>query len=247
MTSAASLAWAALAAALLLAPGPAPDGRAPDGPAPRRMARGGPARAGSAGTPVLRLVAAVSVGAACVALLGPLPGAAAAAVLVPSAAWAVGPLVARTATSGADRRLPLCLDLVAAGLGSGLPLPAALELAAPAASPAVADDLGQVATLLRLGADPVEAWRTLTDHPELDAVARIACRSAHSGARLARTLESLADRLRAEHTAQAVARAHRAGVQALAPLGLCFLPAFLCLGVVPVVVGVARTAFGALP
>jgi hypothetical protein len=29
----------------------------------------------------------------------------------------------------------------------------------------------------------------------------------------------------------------------MAPLGLCFLPAFVCLGVVPVVLGIARTAF----
>jgi hypothetical protein len=33
----------------------------------------------------------------------------------------------------------------------------------------------------------------------------------------------------------------------MAPLGLCFLPAFVCLGVVPVVVGIAKGVFGALP
>ncbi|MDQ3055153.1 MAG: type II secretion system protein F, partial [Actinomycetota bacterium] len=39
-------------------------------------------------------------------------------------------------------------------------------------------------------------------------------------------------------------RAQRAGVALMAPLGLCFLPAFVCLGVVPVVVGIASRVFG---
>jgi hypothetical protein len=33
----------------------------------------------------------------------------------------------------------------------------------------------------------------------------------------------------------------------MAPLAACFLPSFVCLGVVPVVVGVARNVFGVLP
>ena len=32
----------------------------------------------------------------------------------------------------------------------------------------------------------------------------------------------------------------------LLPLGLCFLPAFVCLGIVPTVVGIAGPAFGML-
>ena len=35
-------------------------------------------------------------------------------------------------------------------------------------------------------------------------------------------------------------RARRAGVQAVGPLAACFLPAFVLVGVVPVVVGVAQ-------
>jgi hypothetical protein len=33
-------------------------------------------------------------------------------------------------------------------------------------------------------------------------------------------------------------------VWVLAPLGLCFLPAFVCLGVAPMVLGIARNVFG---
>jgi pilus assembly protein TadC len=41
-----------------------------------------------------------------------------------------------------------------------------------------------------------------------------------------------------------VARAERVGVWTLLPLGCCFLPAFVCLGVLPVVLGVAGQVLG---
>jgi pilus assembly protein TadC len=34
--------------------------------------------------------------------------------------------------------------------------------------------------------------------------------------------------------------AQRAGVLITVPLGLCFLPAFVCLGIVPVIAGLAK-------
>ena len=40
----------------------------------------------------------------------------------------------------------------------------------------------------------------------------------------------------------AQARAQRAAVLITGPLGLCFLPAFLVLGIAPVVIGLAREA-----
>ena len=44
-------------------------------------------------------------------------------------------------------------------------------------------------------------------------------------------------RIQVEHLA--AASAERAGVLISGPLGLCFLPAFICLGIIPVVVGLA--------
>ena len=40
--------------------------------------------------------------------------------------------------------------------------------------------------------------------------------------------------------------AERAGVAISGPLGLCFLPAFICLGIVPVVVGLASSVLGSI-
>ena len=51
-------------------------------------------------------------------------------------------------------------------------------------------------------------------------------------------IAALADDLRADRAVAAEAAAQRAGVLIVLPLGLCFLPAFLLAGLVPVVVAV---------
>ena len=76
----------------------------------------------------------------------------------------------------------------------------------------------------------------------LAAFARAAARSAGTGAALARVARTECARLRAELTDAAQARAQRAAVLITGPLGLCFLPAFLVLGIAPVVIGLAGEA-----
>jgi Flp pilus assembly protein TadB len=141
----------------------------------------------------------------------------------------------------------LVLDLSAAALRSGKPLAVALALAAPAGEPAVAAALDRVARLAELGADTEQACADLPRDGPLGEVRRTAMRSASSGLRLAAGFERLAGELRADRAAAAAARAQRAGVYAIGPLAACFLPAFVCLGIVPVVVGIARSAVGVLP
>jgi pilus assembly protein TadC len=102
--------------------------------------------------------------------------------------------------------------------------------------------LRRVAGLLALGADPTAAWAGARSTPELAAFARAAGRSAGTGAALARSARTEGTRLRAALTDAAEARAQRAAVLITAPLGLCFLPAFLVLGIVPVVLGLADDA-----
>jgi pilus assembly protein TadC len=95
--------------------------------------------------------------------------------------------------------------------------------------------LTQVATELRHGSPADEAWRHVADLPGGDRLARVASRSAERGTALTRALDRQAADLRAARAAAAEASARRAGVLVVVPLGLCFLPAFLLTGVVPVV------------
>jgi hypothetical protein len=97
--------------------------------------------------------------------------------------------------------------------------------------------LDAVAAMLALGADPATAWRPADLDEDLAPLAAAARRSAAGGAGLAQAVREHAAQLRQETAAASIRAAGRAGVLMTAPLGLCFLPAFLCLGLAPVVVG----------
>ena len=108
--------------------------------------------------------------------------------------------------------------------------------------PPLGAELATVAALYRLGAEPRRAW---ADVPEpLAGLGRVLVRTGESGASVAPALHSLAADARAAARAATEAAVRRAGVWVLAPLGLCFLPAFVCLGVVPLVLGIAAGVFG---
>jgi len=137
-----------------------------------------------------------------------------------------------------------CLDVLAVCLTAGMAVSTAAAAAAPSAPPNLARVLRRAADLLALGADPVVAWSIPSgsqhsDDTPTDALLRLARRSASSGAALAGGVAELADQSRLDAAHAATAAAERAGVLIAGPLGLCFLPAFVCLGIIPVVAGLA--------
>jgi pilus assembly protein TadC len=136
------------------------------------------------------------------------------------------------------------LDVLAVCLAAGMAVSTAAAAIAPSAPPRLARVLRRAADLLALGADPAVAWSTASDpaatvDTQTDALLRLARRSASSGAALADGVAELADQSRDDASHAATAAAERAGVLIAGPLGLCFLPAFVCLGIVPVVAGLA--------
>lgn len=147
----------------------------------------------------------------------------------------------RRARGGATDALAVAAqwDLLAACLRAGLPVVDALRAVAGGLPEAAAEAIRRTSDLVALGAAAEEAWQPALDCPDTAALARAARRSARSGTALASAAVELAQRMRAELTDDAEARAQRAGVLITGPLGLCFLPGFLCLGVVPVVIGLA--------
>jgi len=132
-------------------------------------------------------------------------------------------------------------EVLAACLRSGMAVSAAAAATAPSAPPQLAQILNRAADLLALGADPASAWSDPAEQhdDQTEALVRLARRSASSGAALAQGVAELAVQSRDEAADAARAAAERASVLIAGPLGLCFLPAFLCLGIVPVVAGLA--------
>jgi Type II secretion system (T2SS), protein F len=159
--------------------------------------------------------------------------------LAPGIRGAIGHWASRWLRRGADTG------------GESLALAGAWELLA-ASVRAVAEGLGvaagpalrRTAELLALGADPPQAWQPALECTATARLARAARRSGRSGTALAESLTRLAAEVRAGAREQSEARAQRAGVLIAAPLGLCFLPAFLAIGVVPVLIGLAAGLMG---
>lgn len=144
---------------------------------------------------------------------------------------------------GADDPLAIAssLDVFAACLSSGMAVGHAARATAPSAPRSLAEVLGRAAELLALGAEPDAAWSNpkVVGDDHITALCRLARRSAGSGSALAQAVSELADQSRRDAADTARATAERASVLIAGPLGVCYLPAFVCLGIVPVVVGLA--------
>ncbi|MFG3419978.1 type II secretion system F family protein [Micromonospora sp. NPDC049460] len=134
--------------------------------------------------------------------------------------------------------LPLAADLLAAAMRAGAPVDRSVLAVADALDGPLADRLARVGRLLRLGGGPEEAWEPLASVPGAERLTAAVLRSSNSGGALAGALTRLADDLRADRSTAAEAAARRAGVLIVLPLGLCFLPAFILAGLVPVIVAV---------
>jgi pilus assembly protein TadC len=191
-----------------------------------------------------RRLLAAGAGVAVAVLWGRLGGVVAGLVVAGIAEW----WLRRTAVGAGPPAalllgdLPVACDLLAVCLEAGTPPAQALASVAGTVPDPLRTALRRVAGHYRLGADPAAAW---ADRPDpLAGLARVMVRAGESGSGVVPALRSLAADLRTESRGRADAAVRRAGVWVLAPLGACFLPAFLCLGVLPLVLGIARDVFG---
>ncbi len=214
----------------------------------RTTTRPAPHRERSLPLPLL----ASAVAAAAVVLLLPLPlglpAGAALAVLGPRALGRLEPRAVREEQQQLVADLPLLLDLLAACLAGGAGLQDAARAVAHAVPGPAGRRLAAVGSAVAVGSAPADAWLLLggDDGDPLRPAAQALSRAARGGAPVAAAVSRLAADARAGARGRAEQAARRAGVLAVAPLGLCFLPAFVLLGVVPVVVGLAGPLFAQL-
>jgi pilus assembly protein TadC len=136
----------------------------------------------------------------------------------------------------------LLLDLVAVALGAGAPVPTAVTTVGAAWPGPTGEAMCHAARALVLGAPWDVAWagvsgaaRTLADALEP---------AWRAGASPVPLLRAAADRVRSRRRAAARTAAGRLGVGLVVPLGLCFLPAFVLIGLVPVVLSLAAGVLG---
>lgn len=146
------------------------------------------------------------------------------------------PAEARREREDAARELPHLVDLLAATLRSGAaPLDGLAAVTAALPGPA-ARRITPMVTATRFGGSL--GWSgELTDDDVLAPLVRALARAERSGSSVVVAVEQLADELEREAGAAAEDAARRVGVAAAVPLGICLLPAFLLIGIVPTVAG----------
>lgn len=236
---------AALAAGLLvLLWRPPPTGRAllvrraASASAPADPGSGGPAR----------VVVSAAVGLGLLALV-PSAWMLAGAPVAAAASWL---WLARTDNRGITRRrrrldeqLPETLGLLASALSAGSPTRVAVAevaMVSPAESRAV---LETVASHIRVGRSEQQAWAGIAADPVLAPVwgpaARDLARNAISGAAVVAVLQTHADQARSQHRSEIEKQAKTVGIRSVLPLMTCFLPAFVLVGVVPIIAGLVGT------
>ncbi|HET6699692.1 MAG TPA: type II secretion system F family protein [Nocardioidaceae bacterium] len=242
---------AAAAVALVLSPSGGRESRRRAGSVLSRVAaaREQPATAPAAGaephgvgltSPTVRLLLAVVGGTGAAVMVGGVVGVLAGAVAAGVLWRVVGRLESpalRRRREAVARQLPHAVDLMASCLAVGTSPTRAVELVADAVEPPMADELALIAGRLALGVDPRRVWGDVATRPQLGALGRCLVRAIDSGASVAEAMHRLADELRRDQRAAVEARARAVGVKATAPLGLCLLPAFVVVGIVPLIAG----------
>ena len=157
--------------------------------------------------------------------------------------WRRGPAGPRGPAGGDERPgdatglgdAAMMLELIGAMLDAGSGLGRALELVANLAAPEFRVPLRPVVSALAIGADWDAAWRSsnLRSRRLLDLKDALGF-AALTGAPSSAVLYAQAARIRRERFRAAEKKAAALGVKLVVPLGLCSLPAFVCLGILPV-------------
>jgi Flp pilus assembly protein TadB len=169
------------------------------------------------------------------------PGGLLAAVAVWVVIGRAEPPSVRRRREAARRELPHLVGLLADALRAGQSPTEALALVARALPGPAADRLVDVVPRLRLGVDPRAVWEGLASDSALAPLGRVLARAEATGAPVVEAVSRLATTLAEDGRGDVEDRARSVGVKAALPLGLCLLPAFILLGIVPVVAGMLGT------
>lgn len=215
----------------------------PGRPTGARRSRGGPSLA----DPRSRRLVAAGAGLVTVAVVGGPTGLLLGIATTVVAAQVLGRLESRAGEAwrrGLSRDLPLAGDLLAATLAAGTPQGSALSAVGAAIGGPLGAELARVARALDLGQSPTAAWTTLLDVPATARLARPLVRAAERGAAPAAALARSSTDLRSAARSQALEAVEVVAVRAVGPLGVCFLPGFVLLAVVPLIAGSALALLG---
>lgn len=151
-----------------------------------------------------------------------------------------------TRTRGDPLETAADITLFAACLDTGLSTRDAAQVVARIAHPAQREAWRQTVALLSIGVGPEQAFASMSGVEGLEELATLAEMSHRSGSALSQGCHRIAESLSAQAADHRTAAAERAGVFIALPLATCFLPAFMIIGLAPVVLGLGMKVLGNL-
>jgi Flp pilus assembly protein TadB len=140
----------------------------------------------------------------------------------------------RTAAARRALELPMAVEVLASCLTIGATQEQALNAVAHGLGGSLGADFRRVSGALGVGAEVGEAW-SLVAASDVRPLGSLLARAHLTGAAVGPQLWMLADQLRQAARTVAMDGARTLGVRASGPLGLCFLPSFVLIAVVPLV------------
>ena len=140
--------------------------------------------------------------------------------------------------------LPQALDLIQSCVKTGQPLRLATETVSQVMGPPVSRVLNAVTNAISVGMSDEQAWQILRGDPVAGPLARDLARSAAWGTAITDVLAQHSSDLRRTGAQKRLTSAKSVGVKSVLPLGLCYLPAFVLMGVVPVISAGVSGFFG---
>lgn len=140
-----------------------------------------------------------------------------------------------TGTGTTDLQLAFVAELLAVAVRHGASIPRALAIVGSQAGPALGPELAQVARGLEQGGDWDAAWARPSPSAGLDTLRETLEPSWRHGVSPLLRLEAVVDQLNADQRERIEKQSAALAVKVLLPCGLCFLPSFVLVGIVPVI------------
>lgn len=143
-----------------------------------------------------------------------------------------------------EQQFPEFLDLFQMCLAAGLSVADSFLRIERHINGQLSNDVTRVTELYRLGSPIGDALESVAQkHSVWIRLSEIVQRSAQTGASIQGSVLVISQYLRATQEVQSISRIRALAVKCTLPLGLCFLPAFILLSIVPVIASLFGTMF----
>lgn len=144
--------------------------------------------------------------------------------------------------------ITVLLEMIAAAIHQGASIPRAIAVVGESWGGECGTVLGDVARALHRGVGWRNAWARACAHPQLGENMTMLADALESSYRhgtspLAR-ISAVVDQIDRDERRRIEEGSAKLGVRMLVPTGLCFLPSFILLGIVPVIASFGASVFG---